>query len=88
MSLSRGTNSLRESPGNTMLRVALTGGIGSGKSTVSEVLRVLGVPVLDADAISHQLTAHGQPAVAEIAKIFGENMLANDGGQGAVELIP
>ena len=62
-----------------MLRVALTGGIGSGKSTVSETLRVLGVPVLDADEISHQLTAPGQPVVAEIAKAFGEKVLTNDG---------
>lgn len=62
-----------------MLRVALTGGIGSGKSTVSEALRALGVPILDADEISHQLTAPGQPAVAEIKKVFGEKVLTSDG---------
>lgn len=62
-----------------MLRVALTGGIGSGKSVVSETLRTHGVTVLDADEISHHLTMPKQPAVAEIAKAFGDEILTEDG---------
>jgi dephospho-CoA kinase len=54
-----------------MLRIGLTGGIGSGKSTVARLFSRLGVPVVDTDEIAHALTAHGQPAVDEIVRAFG-----------------
>ena len=63
-----------------MLRVALTGGIGSGKTTVTDYLQVLNVPVLDADEISRALTGPGGPAVAPIIKLFGAR-IATDCGE-------
>ena len=62
-----------------MLRIALTGGIGSGKSAVSDRLITLGVPVFDADDFSHQVTRPGQPAIAAIADAFGAQVLTADG---------
>jgi dephospho-CoA kinase len=62
-----------------MLVVALTGGIGSGKSTVSARLADLGAPVIDADTIAHELTAPGEPALAAIREAFGTDVLAPDG---------
>ncbi|MBR02607.1 MAG: dephospho-CoA kinase [Acidiferrobacteraceae bacterium] len=62
-----------------MLRIALTGGIGSGKSAVSDRLITLGVPVFDADDFSHQVTSPGEPAVAAIADAFGAQVLTADG---------
>jgi dephospho-CoA kinase len=59
--------------------VALTGGIGSGKSTVAEAFQALGVDVVDADAIAHQLTAPGGLAMAAIQAEFGETMLTQQG---------
>jgi len=56
-------------------RVALTGGIGSGKSTVAERFAALGVMVTDADAISHQLTGPGGAALAAIRAVFGARMI-------------
>lgn len=56
-------------------RVALTGGIGSGKSTVAEQFASLGVFVSDADAISHQLTGPDGEAIAAIAAAFGAEMI-------------
>ena len=62
-----------------MLRVALTGGIGSGKTTVSDYFRKLGVPVIDADETSHEVTQSGQAAVQKIADVFGNSVLDSDG---------
>lgn len=59
--------------------VGLTGGIGSGKSTVAELFSSQGVGLVDTDAISHQLTAPAQPAVAAIARKFGSQFVAGDG---------
>ncbi|MBK5939565.1 dephospho-CoA kinase [Halochromatium roseum] len=56
-------------------RVALTGGIGSGKSTVAEEFASFGVTVSDADAISHRLTAPGGEALPAIAATFGAEMI-------------
>lgn len=60
-------------------RIGLTGGIGSGKSTVAGVLRELGAAVIDADAISRSVTAPGGEALAPIAQAFGAQMLLADG---------
>jgi dephospho-CoA kinase len=54
-----------------MLRIGLTGGIGSGKSTVATLFAELGAPVIDTDEISRALTAPGQEAVVEIIRVFG-----------------
>lgn len=54
-----------------MLRIGLTGGIGSGKSTVAALFAQHGAPVIDTDEISRALTAPGQPAVAAILRAFG-----------------
>ncbi|MDR5684229.1 MAG: dephospho-CoA kinase [Armatimonadota bacterium] len=60
--------------------VALTGGIASGKSTVARLLRELGAEVIDADQIAREVTAPGQPALAEVVAAFGEAYLLPDGG--------
>ncbi len=52
--------------------VGLTGGIGSGKSTVAALFAELGVPVIDTDGISHQLTQSGGAAIPAIRSAFGE----------------
>ncbi len=54
-----------------MLRIGLTGGIGSGKSTVAALFARHGAPIIDTDEISRALTAPGQPAVAAIIRAFG-----------------
>jgi dephospho-CoA kinase len=58
-----------------MLRIGLTGGIGSGKSTVAALLATRGVPVIDTDDIAHRLAQPGQPAFDEIVREFGEDIL-------------
>ncbi len=62
-----------------MLVVGLTGGIGSGKSTVAQMFVDLGVPVIDTDVISHRLTANGGSAIAAIRAAFGEAVFLPDG---------
>lgn len=62
-----------------MLAVALTGGVGSGKSTVAGLFARLGVPVIDADEISRALTAPGSPVLDLIAEAFGARFV-NPGG--------
>ncbi len=62
-----------------MLKVALTGGIGSGKSTVTQLFEELGAPVIDADIIAHQLVEKGQPALKQIQQIFGDEIILPDG---------
>lgn len=61
-------------------RIGLTGGIGSGKSTVAGMLAVRGAAVIDADAISRSLTAPGGRAIATIAQAFGPGMIDAQGG--------
>jgi dephospho-CoA kinase len=63
----------------TMLRVGLTGGIGSGKSTVAELFARHGAPVIDTDVIARQVVAPGRPALAEIARDFGSELLNASG---------
>ena len=60
-------------------RIGLTGGIGSGKSTVAGMLAAQGAAVIDADAISRGVTAPGGRAIEAIAQVFGPHMIAADG---------
>lgn len=62
-----------------MIRIALTGGIATGKSHVSARLREAGVPVVDADAVARQVVAPGTPALTAIVDRFGRAILAADG---------
>ena len=61
------------------LIVGLTGGIGSGKSAVSERFVAAGIKVVDADYASRVVVEKGQPALAEIASHFGADILQDDG---------
>jgi dephospho-CoA kinase len=61
------------------LRIGLTGGIGSGKSTVARRLAALGACVVDTDALAHSLTAPGGAALPRIAAAFGADMIGADG---------
>ena len=60
-------------------RIGLTGGIGSGKSTVAAMWADLGAAVIDADAISRSLTAQGGRAIPEIRRLFGPDLIEADG---------
>jgi dephospho-CoA kinase len=62
-----------------MKSFGLTGGIGMGKSTAAELLRKRGVPTVDSDEIARQLVEPGQPALREIRREFGGNMVDADG---------
>lgn len=59
--------------------IGLTGGIGTGKSTVSEYLVKMGYKVIDADAISHQVTEKGSPSLDLIREKFGNEFFLQDG---------
>jgi len=59
--------------------VALTGGIASGKTLVSDEFSRLGVPVIDTDIIAHKIVEPGQPALREIEAAFGASILDGDG---------
>ena len=59
--------------------IGLTGGIGTGKSTVSAYLAQKGCKIIDADLISHQMTEAGSPCLAEIKAAFGEDVFLRDG---------
>lgn len=59
--------------------IGLTGGIGSGKSTVGHYFQDLGVPVIDADVVARELVEPGRPALAQLAELFGEDILNADG---------
>lgn len=62
-----------------MIRVGLTGGIGSGKSTVARLFADRGALVIDADRIAREVVEPGEPALAEIAQRFGAEVTAPDG---------
>ena len=62
-----------------MLRIGLTGGIGSGKSTVSRLLAERGAVIVDADAIAREVVRPGTPGLAAVAQAFGVAILAADG---------
>jgi dephospho-CoA kinase len=62
-----------------VLRIGLTGGIGSGKSTVSALLAARGAVIVDADRIAREVVEPGTPGLARVAETFGEQVLAADG---------
>ena len=59
--------------------IGLTGGIASGKSTVSKMLGELGLPIVDADIIARQVVERGEDAYQKIVKQFGEDILTDEG---------
>jgi len=62
-----------------VLTIGLTGGIGCGKTTVSQLFESKGIPVIDADEIAHAIVQKGTPALAILSNAFGENILNTDG---------
>ena len=62
-----------------MLKIAITGGAGSGKSTVARMFVELGTPVLDADAAAKEAVAVGTPAWQELRRLYGEEYFHPDG---------
>ena len=66
--------------------VGLTGGIGSGKTTVAELFASHGAGLVDTDEISHHLTAPAQPAITEIVRKFGPQFVAADGSLDRVRM--
>jgi dephospho-CoA kinase len=68
-------NSRRDEP----LRIGLTGGIASGKSTVADMFADLGTPVIDTDVIAREVVRPGQPALDEIREAFGDGVIDPDG---------
>jgi dephospho-CoA kinase len=69
-----------------MLRVGLTGGIGSGKSTVSARLAKRGAVVIDADLLAREVVAAGTPGLAEIVTAFGPDVVGPDGELDRAEM--
>ena len=69
-----------------MLRLGLTGGIGSGKSTVSRLLEQLGAAVIDADALSKATTAPGGSAIAALKATFGGALITDGGALDRVQM--
>jgi dephospho-CoA kinase len=72
-----------------VILVGLTGGIGSGKSTVSELLSAHGAVIVDADQIARDLQGPGSPVVSAMAERFGDHVVRDDGSldRGAVAAI-
>ena len=66
--------------------IALTGGLGSGKSEAAKQFAKLGVPVVDTDVIAHALTANGAPALKQISELFGPQFLTNEGALDRAKL--
>ncbi|TMB67977.1 MAG: dephospho-CoA kinase [Chloroflexi bacterium] len=62
-----------------MYVIGLTGGIGTGKSVVAEILREQGVVILDADRVGHEVYLPGRPAYEDIVAEFGQDVVAEDG---------
>jgi dephospho-CoA kinase len=69
-----------------MLRVGLTGGLGSGKSTVADILRKLGAEVIEADEMGRTLMEPGQPVYGKIVGVFGPEVVGPNGRLNRVRL--
>ncbi|HYD63465.1 MAG TPA: dephospho-CoA kinase [Noviherbaspirillum sp.] len=78
--MSQSTSSVRR------FSVGLTGGIGSGKSTVADMLAVRGAAIIDTDRIAHDLTAPGGLAIPEIRAQFGEAFLTTEGAMDRAKM--
>jgi dephospho-CoA kinase len=61
-----------------MLKVGITGGIGTGKSTVCKIFAAIGIPVLDSDLLAKQIVHHNPQVRRQIASLFGEDIYANN----------
>ena len=61
------------------LTIALTGGIGSGKTSIASIFKSLGVPIIDSDTISKEIILPGKPCFKDIVNEFGEEILTNKG---------
>lgn len=72
--------------GDLVMKVGLTGGIGSGKSTVAEMFARRGAVVIDADSIARELVEPGEPALHALVDEFGEGIIAADGSLKRSEL--
>lgn len=66
--------------------VGLTGGIGSGKSTIADLFAELGVPLVDADIVAREVVAKGSPLLFQIVEHFGKNILLENGELNRAEL--
>lgn len=66
-------------PSSGPFRVALTGGIASGKTTVADLFAAHGVPLIDTDIIAREVVEPGQPALAAVTQAFGNGVLGSDG---------
>jgi len=66
-------------PGNHQLRIGLTGGIASGKSTVANLFVELSIAVIDTDIVARQVVEPGQPGLKAVTDAFGANLLSGDG---------
>lgn len=64
---------------NLILRIGLTGGLGSGKSTVAGIFEQFGTPVISADQLAREVVAPGTPGLQEIIDHFGNGVISNDG---------
>ncbi len=62
-----------------MIKIGLTGPTGAGKSTVAAHFAAAGLPIVDADALARQVTAHGSPTLTVLAETFGADILLADG---------
>lgn len=69
-----------------MKKIGLTGGIGSGKSTVAKLLDHEGFPVIDADKIAREIMEPGSPVLDEVAAAFGDDLINEDGSLDRGEL--
>ena len=66
--------------------IGLTGGIGSGKTLISDYFQNRGVPIIDTDVIARQIVEPGQPALQQLVAKFGQQILHNDGSLNRDEL--
>ena len=68
------------------MHIGLTGGVGSGKSTVADLLRDRGAVVIDSDVLAREVVEPGTPGLAAVVEAFGDGVLAEDGSLDRAEL--
>src|SRR5450830_710733 len=76
---STGSDNMAMNSSSARFSIGLTGGIGSGKTTVANLFGELGAALIDTDAIAHQLSAPGGAAIAAIRSAFGDAFIDADG---------